>query len=200
MPNYILHKPFGYTSQFVRNQPTRRNKKLLGELYDFASGTMAIGRLDEASEGLLLLTTNGKLSEQIRSKKVEKEYYAELDGEIGEMEIEQLNQGVEISLSEKIYKTLPCKVRKIDPPDLPDRKVPVRKHRPTSWISITLKEGKNRQVRKMTAAVGFPVLRLVRVRIGGLLLGDFVPGKVVEIDNDFEEVFLKRRISQEKNM
>ncbi len=190
MPNYILHKPFGYTSQFVRNQPTRRNKKLLGELYDFAPGTMAIGRLDEASEGMLLLTTNGKLSEKIRSKKVEKEYYAELDGEIGDKEIEQLSRGVVIRLRGKTYKTLPSKVRKINPPDLPERKVPVRKHRPTSWISITINEGKNRQVRKMTAAVGFPVLRLVRIRIGELRLGDFVPGKVVELDNDFEEVFL----------
>jgi len=73
MSNYLIHKPYGYISQFVTNQSKRKNKKLLGELFDFDKGTMAIGRLDEDSEGLLLLTTDGMLSEKIRSKSIEKE-------------------------------------------------------------------------------------------------------------------------------
>ncbi len=189
MSNFILHKPFGYTSQFVRNQPTRRNKKLLGELYDFPEGTMAIGRLDEASEGLLLLTTDGKLSQKVRGKNVEKEYYVELDGQIDAAAVARLREGVTISIRGGKYPAKAVAVKAIDPPALPERHVPVRKHRPTSWISIVLNEGKNRQVRKMCAAVGFPVLRLVRVRIGGLELGDFVPAKVVEVKDDFEMVF-----------
>jgi len=189
MPNYILHKPYGYISQFIRNQTTRKNKKLLGELYDFAEGTMAIGRLDEDSEGLLLLTTDGKLSEKVRSKSIEKEYYAELDGIIDDIAIEKLQNGVEIGINGKKYLTKKCKARAIANPNFPERAVRVRNHRPTSWVSITVTEGKFRQVRKMTAAVGFPTLRLVRVRIGGLHIEDLFPGKVIEIDNDFDEVF-----------
>ena len=93
--HFILYKTDGYLSQFVNNQTKRKNKKLLGELHDFPEGTMAIGRLDEPSEGLLLLTTDGKVSEYIRSEKVEKEYYAQLDGEITNEAILQLQQGVE---------------------------------------------------------------------------------------------------------
>ena len=94
--HFILHKPYGYLSQLVNNQIRRKNKKLLGELYDFPEGTMAIGRLDESSEGLLLLTTDGKVSEQIRSNKVEKEYYVQVDGIIDDIAIEKLQNGVEI--------------------------------------------------------------------------------------------------------
>ncbi|MFP4048165.1 MAG: pseudouridine synthase, partial [Bacteroidales bacterium] len=101
--HFILHKPFGYLSQFVTHQTKRKNKKLLGELYNFPEGTMAIGRLDEASEGLLLLTTDGKLSDRVRSKKVEKEYYVQVDGEITNEAIEKLKQGVEISINGKKY-------------------------------------------------------------------------------------------------
>ena len=80
--HFMIHKPFGYLSQFINNQNKRKNKKLLGELYCFPEGTMSIGRLDESSEGLLLLTTDGKVSALIRSRKVEKEYYVQLDGNI----------------------------------------------------------------------------------------------------------------------
>ncbi|MEQ8925426.1 MAG: pseudouridine synthase [Fulvivirga sp.] len=179
--HFILNKPFGYLSQFVNNQNRRKNKKLLGELYDFPEGLMAIGRLDEKSEGLLLLTTDGNESERVRSKEVEKEYYAEVDGEITGEAITKLSQGVEIGFEGKKYVTLPCKVEQLpNPPKLED--VPVQKHRPTSWISITIIEGKFRQVRKMTAAVGYPTVRLIRVRIGAILLGELKPGEVVEVD------------------
>ena len=189
MPNYILHKPYGYISQFVRNQSRRKNKKLLGELYDFAEGTMAIGRLDEDSEGLLLLTTDGKLSEKVRSKHIEKEYYAQVDGDINQQAIERLQSGVEIGINGRKYITIPCKARIIPDPNFPERAVRVRNHRPTSWVSITISEGKFRQVRKMTAAVGFPTLRLVRVRIGSLRIVELKPRQVIEVPNDFDEVF-----------
>ena len=184
--HFLIYKPFGYLSQFVNNQQRRKNKKLLGELYDFPEGTMAIGRLDQDSEGLLLLTTDGKLSMQVRSKKVEKEYYAQVDGEISDEAMTQIKEGVEIGVNGKKYMTLPCQAHRLETaPDFPPRGKKIRdaRHGPTSWISITLTEGKFRQVRKMTAAVGFPTLRLVRVRIGNLWLEALQPGEVREVDN-----------------
>ena len=113
--HYKLYKPYGYLSQFVNNQKQRKNKKLLGELHDFAEGTMAVGRLDEKSEGLLLLTTNGKLSEQISSNKVEKEYYVQVVGKIDDEKIQKLSEGVDIKLKSEIYTTKPAEVKRIDP-------------------------------------------------------------------------------------
>ena len=183
--NYKLYKPYGVLSQFVYNQSTRRNKRLLGELYNFPEGTMSIGRLDEDSEGLLLLTTDGKISEAVRAKTVEKEYYVQVDGKIGPEAVQRLQEGVEIGFNGKKYLTRPCKSEILnDPPQFPERGKKIRdpRHGPTSWISITLTEGKFRQVKKMTAAVGFPTLRLVRVRIGNEKLEDMGPGEVREID------------------
>ena len=94
--HYKLYKPVGYLSQFVNNQTKRKKKKLLGELFDFHPDTMAIGRLDENSEGLLLLTTNGKLSHKISAGGFEKEYYVQLDGEITEEALYSLCNGVSI--------------------------------------------------------------------------------------------------------
>jgi len=183
--HFILHKPYGYLSQLINNQNRRKNKRLLGELFDFPEGTMAIGRLDENSEGLLLLTTNGKISEFIRSSKVEKEYYAQVDGIITAEAIKQLQQGVIIGINGTQYKTKPCEAKAIATVDdllLAHRKVRDERHGPLSWVSITLKEGKFRQVRKMTAAVGFPTLRLVRVRIGNIYL-DIDSGIIKEVDS-----------------
>ena len=178
--HFIIHKPYGFLSQFVYEQ--KRNKKLLGALYDFPAGTMAIGRLDEDSEGLLLLTTDGKMSEAVRSKKVDKEYYVQVDGVITDAAILQLKQGVEIGFEGTKYTTLPCSASKIELPDFAPRSKKIRdeRHGPTSWVSITVNEGKFRQVRKMTAAVGFPTLRLVRVRIGHIHLDDLPSGAVIE--------------------
>ncbi|MEI8045783.1 MAG: pseudouridine synthase [Bacteroidota bacterium] len=180
--HFIHHKPFGYLCQFVCELP---RKKLVGSLYDFPEGTMAIGRLDEQSEGLLLLTTDGRVSEYIRGRRIEKEYYAQVDGLIGDEAIEQLQQGVEIGIRDVKYQTMPCKVSLLekDPGFAPRaRKIRDDRHGPTSWISITITEGKNRQVRKMTAAAGFPTLRLLRVRIGSVQLGDLLPGEVKEVE------------------
>jgi 23S rRNA pseudouridine2457 synthase len=183
--HFLLHKPFGYLSQF-RSEDAReaRKKRFLGELHAFPAGTMAIGRLDEESEGLLLLTTDGRVSEQIRNGGVEKEYYAQVDGLITDAAVQQLQQGVEIGLREVKYQTDTCRARRLEEgPDFAPRSRPIRheRHGPTSWVSITLTEGKFRQVRKMTAAVGFPTLRLVRVRIGQVWLGGLAPGAVQEV-------------------
>jgi 23S rRNA pseudouridine2457 synthase len=179
--HFIHHKPYGYLCQFVCELP---KKKLVGSLYNFPDGTMAIGRLDEQSEGLLLLTTDGQVSEYIRSRKIEKEYYAQVDGVITDEAIEQLQQGVEIGIRDVRYRTNPCKVSRLrsDPGFAPrSRKIRDDRHGPTSWISITLTEGKYRQVRKMTAAAGFPTLRLVRVRIGDIYLDNLKAGEVKEV-------------------
>lgn len=183
---FKLYKPYGYLSQFVYNQNTRKNKKLLGDLFNFPEGVMSIGRLDEDSEGLLLLTTSGKMSEKVRSKKVEKEYYAQLDGKITSEAIEKLKSGVGIGIKGEKYQTLPCEAFALNtPPALPERSKKIRdeRHGPTSWVSITLTEGKFRQVKKMTAAVGFPTLRLVRIRIGNEYLEDLQPGEVVGMND-----------------
>ncbi len=157
---------------------------MLGELYDFAPGTMSIGRLDEHSEGLLLLTTDGKVSAAITSRKFEKEYYVELDGVITDAALEQLRCGVEIGFDGKRYTTLPGEVRRLTPPPVfsfPPRRVRGASHGPTSWVAVVIREGKYRQVRKMTAAVGFPTVRLIRVRIGSWALGDLGAGGVREL-------------------
>ena len=184
--HFILFKPYGYLSQFINNQTKRANKKLLGELHNFPENTMAIGRLDEHSEGLLLLTTNGKVSELIRSSKYEKEYYAQVDGTITQKAMVNLKNGVVISTDVGKYLTKKCKAKILtQTPTLPKREKKIRddRHGPTSWISIILKEGKFRQVRKMTAAIGFPTLRLVRVRIGTIHIENMIAGEVLEKNN-----------------
>lgn len=189
--NHIIYKPYGYLSQFVNNQTRRRNKKLLGNLYQFPAGSMAIGRLDEKSEGLLLITTNGILSEQIRSKTIEKEYWVMLDGQMTTEACLKLESGVEISSNDGIYKTLPCKVCQIDLPlNIPERTVRHEKHGTTSWISITLTEGKFRQIRKMTAKVGYPTLRLIRVRIGSYKLEHYTEDLIQALSVDDLNHFL----------
>lgn len=184
--HFILHKPHGYLSQFIYEK--KRAKKKLGELHDFPEGTMAIGRLDEDSEGLLLLTTDGMMSEIVRSKTIEKEYYAQVDGVVTQEAIDQLKRGVEIGFKGIRYTTKQCESRIIE--ELPSyigegRRIRDERHGPTSWLSITLTEGKFRQVRKMTAAVGFPTLRLVRIRVGAIHLHNLKVGEVLEVADFF---------------
>ena len=182
--HFLIHKPYGCLSQFTSQFSGEAKKTMLGKFHDFPAGTMSIGRLDEDSEGLLLLTTDGKVSEAIRSKHVEKEYYAQVDGLMTEAALAQMQAGVEIGVHNEKYITSPCQARRLDPaPGFAPRTRKIRddRHGPTSWVSITVTEGKFRQVRKMTAAVGFPTLRLVRVRVGSHLLSDLAPGVVVEV-------------------
>ena len=182
--HFLIFKPYGYLCQFVYE--LKRPKKLLGELYDFPENTMAIGRLDEDSEGLLLLTTDGMMSEIVRSKKVEKEYYVQVDGQINQEAIEALKNRVLIGFNGKKYLTKKCEAKILNEfPEFPERAKKIRdeRHGPTSWLSITITEGKFRQVRKMTSAVGFPTLRLVRIRVGNNYLNDMKPGEVIELEN-----------------
>ena len=176
MANFKTFKPYGMLSQFVNNQSRRKNKRLLGELGDFPSGIMSVGRLDQDSEGLLFLTTDGKFSYHITSTDVEKEYWAQVDGMATQNHVNVLSKGVEISVYGKPYQTKPCKVRLMPHPEhLPKRAKSIRnedEHGKTSWLSITLTEGKYRQVRKMTAKVGLPTLRLIRYRIGEETIDD----------------------------
>lgn len=182
--HFILHKPYGYLSQFIYE--LKRKKKLLGELHNFPLGTMAIGRLDEDSEGLLLLTTDGMMSEIIRSKKVAKEYYVQVDGIINQEAIDKLAAGVEIGFNGTKYVTKKCEaslIKEVPAFGARGKKIRDERHGSTSWASITVHEGKFRQVRKMTAAVGFPTLRLVRVRIGNVFLNDLQAGELIEVED-----------------
>lgn len=147
---------------------------------------MPVGRLDEKSEGLLLMTTDGKLSDAINRSGIEKEYYVQLDGAVTPEAIEALKNGVEIGFEGIRYRTKPCLVEElVESPTLPiaDTRIRLARHRPNSWIRIAISEGKFRQVRKMTAAVGFPTLRLVRVRIGRIYLENMKPGGVLQIED-----------------
>lgn len=179
--HFKLYKPFGVLSQFSSNNKKQlRTKKFLSDLGDFPNEIMPIGRLDEKSEGLLLLTTDGKLSDTINRSGIEKEYYAQLDGIITSDEISLLQQGVEIGFNGKRYTTKPCTAAIIETPTgFPEAspKLRVATHRPNSWIRICITEGKFRQIRKMTAAVGFPTLRLIRVRIGTITLAALNEGE-----------------------
>ncbi len=170
----LFNKPFGVLSQFTSNG----NAKTLAEFIDTPEFYPA-GRLDKDSEGLLLLTDDGQLQHRISnpSKKMSKCYWVQVEGAPNEAALQQLREGLEL----KDGMTLPAKARVIDTPYLLWERTPpvrVRKTVPDHWIEITIKEGRNRQVRRMTAAVGLPTLRLIRYRVGswtidGLANGEF---------------------------
>jgi len=185
--HYKIYKPFGVLSQFTSGEERQlRKKRFLSELYPFPEGIMPIGRLDEKSEGLLLLTTNGKLSDSINGNGIEKEYWVQVDGTMTKDALTHLENGVSIGIFGHIYMTKPCRASILEKPDSlppPNQKLRIGEHRPTSWISIVLTEGKFRQVRKMTAAVGFPTVRLVRFRIGDVTLDTMSEGDVMHIPN-----------------
>lgn len=181
---FRIYKPYGMLSQFTREgkHPT------LADLGSLPPDVYPVGRLDADSEGLLLLTNNpvvnGLLLNPIHAH--ERTYLVQVDGDITAEAIDKIQKPLVIKLKTGPYTTLPCKARKIDAPDLPPRIPPIRfrKDIPTSWIEIKLVEGKNRQVRKMTAAVGFPTLRLVRVCMEMLKLGMMQPGEVKEVTEE----------------
>ncbi|WP_392566347.1 pseudouridine synthase [Utexia brackfieldae] len=166
-----FNKPYGVVSQFSSHEKHDSLKQYITE-----SGFYPAGRLDTDSEGLLLLTNDGHLQAKIAEPKfkLEKTYWAQVEGLISLPTLERLAQGVEL----KEFTTAPAKVAMLDEPTclwLRDPPIRERKSIPTSWLSITIKEGKNRQVRRMCAAVGFPCLRLVRVQIGDFNLFDHGP-------------------------
>lgn len=174
---YAVHKPYGMLSQFTDTD----GRKTLKDLFNFPRDVYPIGRLDLDSEGLLLLTNDKSLNDLLlhpKSKK-EKEYYVQVEKIPTQEALNNLKGGIVIEGK----RTLPAKVKIIDDPNFPDRIPPIRERKsiPTCWISLTIKEGRNRQVRKMTAAVGFPTLRLIRVRIKNVLLNELKNGEVREL-------------------
>ena len=168
----IFHKPYGVLSQFTVEVPGQRT---LAEFH-LPNGLYAAGRLDKDSEGLLLLTNDGPLIQKLLEPgKHERTYLVQIEGIPNAEALAQLEEGVQI----QNYRTLPARARVLErEPALAPRDPPirVRKSIPTSWIELALREGKNRQVRHMTAAVGFPTLRLIRTAIGTLTLNDLEPG------------------------
>jgi 23S rRNA pseudouridine2457 synthase len=171
----IFNKPYGVLSQFTDEgigHPTLKNYIDVPNIY-------AAGRLDRDSEGLLLLTDDGALIKRLTNPKhhLEKTYWVMVEGDPTQDKLTRLENGIQL----KDYTTLPARVRIIPSPDLPPRPKPVTPHAPTAWIEIRLREGKKRQIRHMTAAVGLFTLRLFRVAIGSVKLGDLDVGKWREL-------------------
>ena len=182
--HYLIYKPFGMLSQFSSEGTERSpNKQTLADLaVAFERDVYPVGRLDADSEGLLLLTNDTTVNHHLLDPKFahERTYYVQVDGAVTDQALQQLAEGVVITVDGKPHHTLPAIARRMAEPDLPPRNPPIRFRAsiPTSWISLTLTEGKNRQVRKMTAAVGFPTLRLVRWAIGHLTADGFNSAEV----------------------
>jgi 23S rRNA pseudouridine2457 synthase len=175
----LLNKPFDVLCQFTDEQ----GRATLAD-YVKQKGVYAAGRLDRDSEGLVVLTDDGKLQNHITDpkNKMWKTYWAQVEGEISDKAINSLSKGVEL----KDGMTRPAKVKKInEPADLWPRNPPIRerKHIPTSWIELSICEGRNRQVRRMTAATGFPTLRLIRIAVGDWKLEKLKPGENICLRN-----------------
>lgn len=182
-----FHKPYGVVSQFT---PDGSPNKTLAE-FGFPKGVYPIGRLDADSEGLLLLSDEKELVDRLLNPKNahSRAYWVQVEGIPTQEAMNELQKGVTI----QGYRTLPCKAKVLSPqPDIPPRDPPIRyrKSVPDTWIELELTEGKNRQVRKMTATIGFPTLRLIRVRIGGLELGDLPLGKWKELSENERKLAL----------
>lgn len=180
---YAVYKPYGVISQFTPEAP---GEPTLASLHSFPSDVYPVCRLDKDSEGLLILTNDTSVNAQMLgpSSKKNKSYLAQLEGIIGQEAINQMSTGITINVNGKSYLTHPCEIVLIDAPNnIPDRQPPVRYRAsiPTSWIKITLAEGKNRQIRKMCAAAGYPVLRLIRISFGKYALTKLLPGSVMQI-------------------
>ena len=174
---FLLNKPYGVLTQFT----DKKKRKTLADVYNFPKEVYPVGRLDMDSEGLLLLTNDKSLTDHLLNpeNKNEKEYYVQVEGIPGEEELRKLEKGIIIQGK----KTLPAKTKVIDDPGFPERIPPVncKKNISCCWLSIVITEGRFRQVRKMTAAIGHPTIRLIRVKIKNLLLGDLKPGEVREL-------------------
>ncbi len=184
MRAYRFWKPYGVLTKFTDadNRPTLADYVHIPNVY-------AAGRLDLDSEGLLLLTDSGALSHRLTDPRFAhpRTYWAQVERVPDADALDRLRQGVELSDGGKQWRTRPAQVELLAaPPDLPERAVPIRfrKNVPTAWLQLTLTEGKNRQVRRMTAAVGCPTLRLVRWSIGAITLAGLAPGMLLPLSRD----------------
>ncbi|MFL9481910.1 pseudouridine synthase [Chitinophagaceae bacterium LWZ2-11] len=189
---FIVYKPYLVMSQFS----TQDGKKTLADYFNVPKDVYPVGRLDYDSEGLLILTNDAQLNTRLLNPifSHEREYWVQVDGNITSNAIRQLKLGVDINIDGKIHKTLPAKATLFkQDPMVPDRNPPIRfrKEIPAPWISLILTEGKNRQVRRMTAKVGFPTLRLLRYRIKEIKLNNMQPGDMIELskENIYKKLF-----------
>jgi 23S rRNA pseudouridine2457 synthase len=176
---YVVYKPFQVLSQFT----SQEGKRTLKDFFSVPADCYPVGRLDFDSEGLLILTNDTALNHRLLNPRFahEREYWVQVDGAITPGAIGTLGSGVTINVDGKPYRTKPCVVTVLEtPPAVPDRIPPIRYRAniPTTWVRMILMEGKNRQVRKMTASVGFPTLRLIRYRIEKLQLEGLKPGEM----------------------
>jgi len=181
---FAIHKPYGMLSQFTRDG---ENKSLADLNYKFPKDVYPIGRLDSDSEGLLLLSNDPSINKTLLDPGNEhwRSYLVQVEGSINDDACNLIRSGIIVNIKGKPYKSIPCKAKPVSIPASIDERVPpvrFRKSIPTSWLSIEMREGKNRQVRKMTAAAGFPTLRLLRVGIEEILLGDMKSGEVIELE------------------
>lgn len=175
MKTILFNKPYGVLSQFTdegTGHPTLKN-------YVDIPGVYAAGRLDRDSEGLVLLTDDGALIKRLTDPRhhIEKTYYVLVEGDPAPQKLEQLSRGIQL----KEYFTRPANFRLIPDPNLPPRPKPVTPHGPTHWLEVKLREGKKRQIRHMTAAVGLFTLRIFRIAIGGLTVNGLNVGRWREI-------------------
>ncbi|UCS94885.1 pseudouridine synthase [Echinicola marina] len=196
MPRYfVIYKPFGILSQFSGEQDT------LKAVADFPKEVYPVGRLDKDSEGLLLITDDKALNHYLLNPQFghKRCYLAQVEGKPDEKALQQLEKGVGIKVEGKVYHTKPAKATlKINAPELPERDPPIRYRKSVSdsWLTLTLTEGKNRQVRKMTAAVGYPTLRLVRWSMENLNIQGFEVGEVREFEQT--EIYRLLKVDQGK--
>lgn len=194
---FKLYKPYQVLSQFS----AEGGKQTLADFFDLPKDVYPIGRLDYDSEGLLLLTNDKQLNHRLLHPKFfhQRSYWVQVDGSITDHAIHQLANGVDINLDGKIYRTKKAiaKIFETDPL-VPDRNPPIRirKEIPAPWIELILTEGKNRQVRKMTAKVGFPTLRLIRNSIEDIIVNDLQPGDIVSISEKeiYQKLFHEKHI------
>ena len=175
---YLFYKPFNVLSQFTKEHEEHRT---LADYLNIEEDVYPVGRLDKDSEGLLLLSNDNELINRILHPSAEKfkKYVVQLEGAVTPQAILPLIQGIELRINKKRFTSKPAKVKIIKEPELPERNPPIRyrKELVTSWAEISLSEGKKRQVRKMFAAIGFPVLRLVRLEIAEFTLQGLKPGQ-----------------------
>jgi pseudouridine synthase len=180
---YRFWKPYGVLTKFTdaEGRPTLADYIDIPEIY-------AAGRLDMDSEGLLLLTNSGSLSHRLTDPHFEhpRTYWAQVERVPDEAALAALRAGVDLSDGGKLWRTRPAQVELIAEPNLPERVPPIRTRQnvPTAWLQLTIREGKNRQVRRMTAAIGHPTLRLVRWAIGSITLEGLAPGKLLPLSAD----------------